>query len=78
VKYLILLLSVLTVSGCAQSMWMHPHGSQTIFAQDQKSCEYEALKATGSFTGFGAGYNHAMIHKACMEQKGYVLQQVKK
>lgn len=78
---------LLLTTGCAQTVWMHrDHDSQSRFEQDQRECQYDSVKygqAQGYYqTGVGAGFADAMrkneVLMACMQSKGYYLENIDK
>ena len=66
----LILLFILTVSGCATGAWTHAHGDEARFRQDALECRYEAIKHGGGLAP-GAGWNEVVIQRQCMEVRGY-------
>lgn len=88
---------VLLLAGCATQPrleWRHPqHGDHAQFRNDVNQCEYEAVKASGSYAPNNRGYRTSLgqsladqmdvssrkdeISIACMKARGYALLPVK-
>jgi hypothetical protein len=81
---MIMLLTVLVLTGCATTnrVWYHPGKTQAEAEHDFKECQYEAEKystgaGAGYQTGFGSGLDIGLkqvrLFRQCMELKGYTL-----
>ena len=77
-KYAIIL-SLVALTGCAQTSYGHRSGDNSAMANDRATCEYQAEAASPmghlGATGVGAGIEQGMrivrLTDMCMATKGY-------